>query len=140
MLLTGKEVCEELRISASTLSRLVAAGELGCLRIRGSLRFTRADLELYIQKAREERPKPTVKPAAPPETKRPRARSREEILDLEAYRAAGIYREGMPYFKGMKIVIPDPEEVKTGDGGKQQKAGRGPANGSVPQNGKENVK
>ena len=42
----------------------------------------------------------------------------EDHLDfhktMEAYREAGIYIPGKPYFKGMKIVIPSPAEMEKG--------------------------
>ena len=118
MLLTSREVCQELRISASTLSRIVAAGELVCLRIGGQLRFTRADLESYLQGARErpgqKRSTPPEKPRARVAPKSRRMRSKEEAFDMEAYREAGIYIPGKPYFKGMKIVIPSPAEMEKG--------------------------
>jgi len=50
-LLTAEEVIEQLRISRSTLDRLLASGEITAQRIgsNGALRFKRGDVESALQ-------------------------------------------------------------------------------------------
>ena len=49
-LLTISEVAETLRVSRTTIGRLVRDGELRCLRFRGSRRVPRADLSQFIDR------------------------------------------------------------------------------------------
>ena len=119
MLLTPKELCQELRISYSTLTRIVARGELASLRIGSALRFRREDVDLYLERARFRDEVPKTRPGTkkPPPAQRRRERT-GEIFDLEAYKKAGVYIPGRPYFKGMKVTIPSPESLTGGgDGG-----------------------
>lgn len=117
-LITSKELCEELRISYSTLARIVERGELDCLRIGGSMRFRREDVDLYLDRARFRTPPPRARQKTKPPSA-PRRRERTgEIFDLEAYKKAGVYIPGRPYFKGMKVTIPSPETLTGGGEGK----------------------
>ena len=65
-LITSKELCEELRISYSTLARIVERGELDCLRIGGSMRFRREDVDLYLDRARFRTPLPHARQKTKP--------------------------------------------------------------------------
>lgn len=116
MLLTPKELCQELRISYSTLTRIVERGELPSLRIGSALRFRREDVDLYLERARFRDEVPKTRPGTKKPPPAPKRRERlREIPDLEEYKRAGVYIPGMPYFKGMKVVIPSPEQVKGGE-------------------------
>ena len=117
MLITGKELCRELRISYSTLLRIVERGELDCLRIGSSLRFRREDVDRYLDRARITAKPPTARPRekkAPAPAPQRRERSADDF-DVEAYKQAGVYIPGRPYFRGMKVVILSPEELKGGE-------------------------
>lgn len=117
-LITSRELCEELRISYSTLVRIVERGELDCLRIGSSLRFRREDVDLYLDRARFQAPPARAqrkKTLTPPPQRRERKR---DIFDLEEYKRAGIYIPGRPYFQGMKVTIPSPESLTGGGKGK----------------------
>ena len=100
-LLTSAEVCAELRISKATLSRLCAAGTLGCHRIGSQLRFRRADLTAYLDSARIT---PAPKRGRPPRKRQSTGQTGAQPFDLAAYKAANIYIPPHPYFPGMKIV------------------------------------
>lgn len=116
MLITGKELCQELRISYSTLVRIVSRGELPFLRIGSALRFRREDVDLYLERSRTIRQAPRAvshKKTAPPGAPKNRSH-RSEAYDMEEYKAAGIYIPGRPYVPGMKIVIPPPEALAKG--------------------------
>lgn len=116
MLITAKELCQELRISYSTLTRIVERGELPSLRIGSALRFRREDVDLYLERARFRDEVPKARPGTKKPPPAPKRRERlREIPDLEEYKRAGVYIPGMPYFKGMKVVIPSPEQVKGGE-------------------------
>ena len=51
-LLTTDEVAEYLRVDVVTIRRLVGRGELTAYRIGSEYRFTRSDLEDYLQRQR----------------------------------------------------------------------------------------
>lgn len=91
-LLDKTEVCEFLGISRPTLDRIVAAGELEALRIRGQVRFSREEILKYLGRCRKPRaikntPAPRKEPGRPG---RPRG-SRKEHLPQH-------------YYPGMKVV------------------------------------
>lgn len=46
--LTSEEVCEMLRISQSTLNRIVLDGDLPRYKLRGSCRYYASDVQAYI--------------------------------------------------------------------------------------------
>ena len=48
-LMTPNEAAGFLSVSTRTLKRLVAEGELGAVKIRGSMRFILKDLEAFIE-------------------------------------------------------------------------------------------
>ena len=48
-LMTPDEAAGFLSVSTRTLKRLVAEGELGAVKIRGSMRFRLEDLEAFIE-------------------------------------------------------------------------------------------
>lgn len=48
MLMTKTETAEHLRVSPRTVGRLAAAGSLPAVRVGGSPRFRRADVEAFI--------------------------------------------------------------------------------------------
>ena len=50
-LLTVKDVAKRLRVSARTVERLCAAGQLTPLRVRNARRFTPATIERYLREA-----------------------------------------------------------------------------------------
>lgn len=52
-LLTKTELCEVLQISRATLDRIVAAGEIEALHIRGQVRFDRQEVRRYLDCCRE---------------------------------------------------------------------------------------
>lgn len=52
-LLDLKDVQKLLKLSDSTLRRLVYRRELCCIRLGGQLRFTEADVQRYIESKRE---------------------------------------------------------------------------------------
>ena len=54
-MLTPAEVAVELRVSAPTVYRTIARGELKAVRVGGQLRIDRDDLERYLQAAEPER-------------------------------------------------------------------------------------
>src|SRR5215471_6421339 len=51
-LLTSEEVAEHLRVEVVTVRRLVNRGELAAYRVGGEYRFTRPDVEAYLQRQR----------------------------------------------------------------------------------------
>lgn len=51
-LLTSEEVAEHLKVEVVTVRRLVNRGELAAYRVGGEFRFSRADLEAYLQQQR----------------------------------------------------------------------------------------
>lgn len=50
-LLSSAEVCTLLRISRTTLWRIVRSGELRKVKVRGGIRFRRRDVERYVEMA-----------------------------------------------------------------------------------------
>jgi excisionase family DNA binding protein len=48
-LLTINDVAEFLRVSVPTVRRLVAQRQISFLKVRGSVRFTRDDIESYLE-------------------------------------------------------------------------------------------
>jgi excisionase family DNA binding protein len=50
-LVTKKEAAALLRISARTIDRLRAAGQLKAVRVRGAVRFSPAEIDRFITKA-----------------------------------------------------------------------------------------
>lgn len=116
-LITSKELCEELRISYSTLARIVERGELDCLRIGGSMRFRQEDVDLYLERARYRAPATRPRQKKEPPPTRQRRERKGDPFDLEEYKRAGVYIPGRPYFKGMKVVIPSPDSLTGGGEG-----------------------
>jgi len=53
MLLTKEDVAEMLRISSRTLDRLRRLGFLQCVRLRGCVRFTPADVQKCVEELRK---------------------------------------------------------------------------------------
>jgi excisionase family DNA binding protein len=51
-LLTITEVAEFLRISIPTVRRLIEQREIPFLKVGGSIRFTRSDIDTYLEKRR----------------------------------------------------------------------------------------
>jgi excisionase family DNA binding protein len=51
-LLTITEVAEFLRISIPTVRRLIEQRQIPFLKVGGSIRFTRSDIDAYLQKRR----------------------------------------------------------------------------------------
>ncbi len=51
-LLTPKEVADFLSVSARTIKRLVAEGNIPAVRVRNSMRFKLQDIEQYIERSR----------------------------------------------------------------------------------------
>ena len=51
-LLTPKEVADFLSVSARTIKRLVAEGNIPAVRVRNSMRFKLRDIEQYIERSR----------------------------------------------------------------------------------------
>src|SRR5215469_2543942 len=51
-LMTSDEVAAFLRVDVVTIRRLVSRGELPAYRVGGEFRFTRTDLETYLQRQR----------------------------------------------------------------------------------------
>jgi excisionase family DNA binding protein len=47
-----ESLAEYLRLSADTIDRLVKAGRLRCVRIGSQVRFTREDVEAFIERHR----------------------------------------------------------------------------------------
>lgn len=80
-LLTKAEAAELLRISQSTLDRIVSDGDLTAYRIRGQMRYKRSDLDAYLNRCRV---------PVPPSAKLKVARQIEE--------------ERRSYYPGMKVV------------------------------------
>ena len=54
LLLTEREVGEQLRLGRSTVRRLMDTGQLAPIRIGRSLRFAATDVQAYIARLREE--------------------------------------------------------------------------------------
>ena len=50
-LLTPKEVADFLSVSARTIKRLVAEGNIPAVRVRNSMRFKLQDIEQYIERS-----------------------------------------------------------------------------------------
>lgn len=92
-LLNKTEVCELLKISRPTLDRIVAAGELEALRIRGQVRFSPSALQQYLSGCREQRP--PARPKAPGTKNEPPKRGRPK----GSRKAAEEY-----YYPGMRVV------------------------------------
>ena len=93
-LLNKPEVCELLGISRPTLDRIVAAGELEAIKIRGQVRFERQALQRYLEDCRKPKPrgKAQAAPAArkePGKPGRPKG-SRKKIEEV--------------YYPGMRVV------------------------------------
>jgi excisionase family DNA binding protein len=63
-LLTVDEVAELLKVSRATVRRLAYRGELSFLRIGRAIRFERAALSMFIEKARQ--PRLSVAPRVSP--------------------------------------------------------------------------
>lgn len=53
-LLKLEEVCDRLKVSMSTVRRLIDRGELVAVRVGRNLRVRPADLEAYIEKSRNQ--------------------------------------------------------------------------------------
>lgn len=51
-LLTKAEAAEMLRISQSTLDRIVSDGDLTAYRIRGQMRYKRSDVDAYLNRCK----------------------------------------------------------------------------------------
>ncbi len=51
-LMTSEDIAERLRVEVVTVRRLVNRGELAAYRVGGEFRFSRADLEAYLQRQR----------------------------------------------------------------------------------------
>ena len=54
VLLTVADVAQLLKISASSVRRLQSDGKISFVKVRGSVRFARADIVSYIAKCRVE--------------------------------------------------------------------------------------
>ena len=52
-LVTVAELAARLKVSQKTVRRLVAAGKIGSVRIRRSVRFTENDVEAFLKNARK---------------------------------------------------------------------------------------
>ena len=50
-LLTIREVADRLAVSTSTIHRMIGSGEIKSRRIRGAIRFTKADVDALIAEA-----------------------------------------------------------------------------------------
>ncbi len=53
-LLKLEEVCERLKVSMSTVRRLIDRGDLVAVRVGRNLRVRPADLEAYIERSRNQ--------------------------------------------------------------------------------------
>lgn len=96
-LLTKNEVCELLAISSSTLDRIVADGNLQCLRVRGQIRFLEDDLLHYlstcgVDKHPAPQPEPRKRCKRPAASRKPRSIPPEELPPQ------------LRYIPGMKVV------------------------------------
>ena len=96
-LLTKTQVCELLAISDSTLERIVADGSLAAIRVRGRLRFTEEDLDVYLRRSRIE---PTAQPAPISRILQPQVQSTPRRRGRPPKSAV---REQV-YYPGMKVV------------------------------------
>lgn len=83
-LMTTDEVCEYLKISQSTLTRIVLDGDLPMYKVRGSCRYFASDVQSYIAGCRKATMAPGIKI---PRTKSLSTRPRE-----------------CKYIPGMKVV------------------------------------
>lgn len=83
-LMTTDEVCEYLKISQSTLTRIVLDGDLPMYKVRGSCRYFASDVQSYIAGCRKATVAPGIKI---PRTKSISTRPRE-----------------CKYIPGMKVV------------------------------------
>ena len=96
-LMTKNEVCELLAISSSTLDRIVADGDLQCLRVRGQIRFLEDDLLQYLSACgADKRPASKAQPRQrykrPATPRKPRSIPPEELAPQ------------LRYIPGMKVV------------------------------------
>lgn len=82
-MMTKSDVCARLSISPSTLTRLVACGDIPQYKIGGQCRFEEADIEAYLRRSR-------FVPAAPVKEKRKVGRPKKTA--------------GFVYVPGMKVV------------------------------------
>ena len=92
-LLTRAEAAELLRVSETTVDRLIASGLLPAYRVyRGCIRLDRADVESYLEgrRVRASALSAQIKPAS--------------VLDLR--RRQKIQELPCGYVKGMKVVDP----------------------------------
>jgi len=53
-LLTTKDVAQLLKVSPMTVRRLQQGGQIAFIKVGGGLRFSKADIETYLKKARVE--------------------------------------------------------------------------------------
>ena len=91
-LLTKTELCDVLQISRATLDRIVAAGEIEALHIRGQVRFDRQEVRRYLDCCRA-------------------ARSPARLVDIKKEparrgRPKGSKKDALPeqYVPGMRVV------------------------------------
>ena len=49
-MLTVEEAAQYLRVSRKTIYRLIATGELDCIRVRGAIRIPRQAIDSYISR------------------------------------------------------------------------------------------
>ncbi len=81
-LLTKAEAAELLKVSQSTLDRIVLDGDLPAYRVRGQMRYKRSDVDAYLGRCRV---------LVRPRVVRPRSPSQPTIKDTG-------------YYPGMKVV------------------------------------
>ena len=81
-LLTKAEAAERLKVSQSTLDRIVLDGDLPAYRIRGQMRYKRSDVDAYLNRCRV---------LVRPRVTRMRAPARPTVKDNG-------------YYPGMKVV------------------------------------
>ena len=61
-MMTKTEVCEILVISDNTLRRIIAAGELGAIKVGQRLRFDPKEIERYIARSTQKAVRPVAIP------------------------------------------------------------------------------